>query len=114
MSRSVNTIASKKKRKKILKLAKGFFGSRSKIYTVAKNAVEKAFQYSYFGRKRKKRDFRKLWIQRINAASRKYKISYSIFIKKLKEKKINLNRKILSDIAMNNSSLFKEIIKKIQ
>lgn len=113
MPRSVNKVSSKKKRKKILKLSKGYYGARSKVYTVAKNAVEKALLYSYIGRKQKKRYFRSLWIQRINAASRKYKnISYSKFINIIKSKNININRKILSDIAIKNPEIFNKLIEK--
>lgn len=113
MPRSVNTVASKKRRKKILKSAKGYYGARSKVYTVAKNAVEKSLQYSYIGRKQKKRFFRSLWIQRINAIVRTYGINYSTFINKIKSKNIKLNRKILSDIGINNPELFKHILNKL-
>ncbi|WP_185869761.1 50S ribosomal protein L20 [Blattabacterium cuenoti] len=113
MPRSTNAVASKRRRKKILKSAKGFYGSRSKIYTVAKNAVEKSFLYSFLGRKKKKRDFRSLWIQRINAGVREYGKSYSEFIKKLYDNKIKINRKVISDIIMNDPSVFKKIIKYI-
>lgn len=114
MPRSVNTVASKKKRKKILKLAKGYYGARSKVYTVAKNAVEKALKYSYISRKQKKRFFRSLWIQRINAGVRSYGLSYSQFIKKIYDKNINLNRKVLADLCMNHPDIFKNIIHKIK
>ncbi|WP_185869192.1 50S ribosomal protein L20 [Blattabacterium cuenoti] len=110
MPRSTNSVSSRRRRKKILKSAKGFYGSRSKVYTVAKNAVEKSFIYAFSGRKKKKRDFRSLWIQRINAGVRQYGISYSIFMKKLYDKKIKINRKILSDFSMNEPNTFKKIV----
>lgn len=113
MPRSVNTVAAKKRRKKILKSAKGYYGARSKVYTVAKNAVEKALQYAYIGRKQKKRFFRSLWIQRINAAVRMYGINYSTFINKIKYKNIQLNRKMLADLALNNPEGFKSILNQI-
>lgn len=113
MPRSVNAVASKRRRKKILKYAKGYYGARSKVYTVAKNAVEKSFQYSYIGRKQKKRFFRSLWIQRINAAVRIHGINYSTFINKMKSKNIKLNRKIIADLALNNIELFNNILSKI-
>lgn len=114
MPRSINTIASKYRRKKILKAAKGYSGARSKLFSVAKNAVEKSLQYAYVGRKRKKRDFRSLWIQRLNAGVREYYLSYSKFIGKLYEKKIKLNRKVLSDLALHHPEAFKVIIDKIK
>lgn len=113
MPRSVNTVASKKRRKKILKSAKGYYGARSKVYTVAKNAVEKACQYAYIGRKQKKRFFRSLWIQRINAAVRIYGMNYSTVINKIKNKNIKLNRKMLADLAVNNPEGFKYILNMI-
>ncbi|WP_185872886.1 50S ribosomal protein L20 [Blattabacterium cuenoti] len=113
MPRSTNAVSSKKRRKKILKLAKGFYGSRNRVYTVAKNAVEKSLVYAFHGRKRKKRFFRSIWIQRINAGIRLYGLSYSKFIKKLAEKNIKVNRKFLSDLAMNDQNSFKEIVDKI-
>ncbi|WP_185853486.1 50S ribosomal protein L20 [Blattabacterium cuenoti] len=110
MPRSTNAVSSRRRRKKILKLAKGFYGSRSKVYTVAKNAVEKSFVYAFSGRKKKKRNFRSLWIQRINAGVRQYGKSYSEFMKKLSDKKIKINRKILSDFSMNEPNSFKKIV----
>jgi len=110
MPRSVNSVASRKRRKKILKKARGYFGARSKVYTVAKNAVEKGMQYAYRDRKQKKRNFRKLWITRINAASRQHGLSYSKFMHKLKQKGIELNRKVLADMAMNEPDAFKAIV----
>ncbi|WP_185876982.1 50S ribosomal protein L20 [Blattabacterium cuenoti] len=113
MPRSTNSVSSRRRRKKILKSAKGFYGARSKVYTVAKNAVEKSFVYAYSGRKKKKRDFRSLWIQRINAGARKFGKSYSRFMKELSNKKISINRKILSDLSMNEPETFKKIINHI-
>ena len=110
MPRSVNAVASRRRRKKILKLARGYYGSRSKVYTVAKNTVEKGLQYAYRDRKTKKREFRALWIQRINAGARQYGISYSQLIGKLASKEIGLNRKVLADLAMNNTEAFKAVI----
>lgn len=110
MPRSTNAVSSRRKRKKILKLAKGFYGARSRVYTVAKNAVEKSFVYAFSGRKRKKRDFRSLWIQRINAGVRQHGKSYSEFMNKLYEKKIQINRKILAYISMNDPNVFKKMV----
>ena len=110
MPRSANSVASRKRRKKILKKAKGYFGRRKNVYTVAKNAVEKGLTYAYRDRKTKKRVFRSLWITRINSASRLYGMSYSQFMGKIKSKKIDLNRKVLADLAMNNPEAFKSII----
>ncbi len=114
MPRSVNTVASRQKRKKILKKAKGYFGRRKNVYTVAKNAVEKALTYAYRDRKVKKRIFRSLWIARINAASREHGMSYSLLINKLKSKNITINRKVLADLAMNDPKKFEDILKKVQ
>ena len=114
MPRSVNTVASRQKRKKILKKAKGYFGRRKNVYTVAKNAVEKALTYAYRDRKVKKRNFRSLWITRINAASREHGMSYSQLINKLKSKNITINRKVLADLAMNDPKKFEDILKKVQ
>lgn len=114
MPRSVNSVASRKRRKKILKQAKGYFGARSKVYTVAKNALEKGLQYAYRDRKAKKRTFRRLWIARINAAARQEGLSYSVFIHKLKQNDIELNRKVLADLAMNNPEGFKAIADKVK
>ena len=110
MPRSVNVVAARRRRKKILNMAKGYWGSRSKVFTIAKNTVEKGLQYAYRDRKVKKREFRGLWIQRINAGSREYGISYSQFIGKLAAKNIGLNRKVLADLAMNNKEAFKAVI----
>jgi large subunit ribosomal protein L20 len=113
MPRSVNAVASRRRRKKILKAAKGYFGARSKVYTVAKNAVDKAMQYAYRDRRNKKRAFRRLWIARINAGARQHGMSYSRFMFALKENNIDLNRKVLADLAMNHPDSFKEIIAKV-
>ena len=113
MPRSRNNVAAKNRKKKIFKLAKGYFGRRKNVWTVTKNAVEKALQYSYIHRKTKKREIRSLWIQRINAGVREGGISYSNFIDKLKKSNITLNRKVLADIAMNDPESFKQIIKTI-
>ncbi len=114
MPRSVNHVASRKRRKKVLKQTKGYFLSRKNVWTVAKNAHEKAMQYAYVGRKVKKRDYRKLWIQRINAAARMHGMSYSVFIGKLKKAGVELNRKVLADLAMNHPEAFKAIVDKVK
>lgn len=113
MPRSVNSVASRARRKKIIKQAKGFFGRRKNVYTVAKNAVEKAMTYAYRDRKINKRNFRGLWIQRINAGVRQYGMSYSQFMGKLKANNIDLNRKVLADLAMNHPEAFKAIVDKV-
>ena len=110
MPRSVNSVSAKARRKKILKLAKGYFGRRKNVHTVAKNAVEKGLQYAYRDRRQKKRNFRALWIQRINAAARLHGMSYSEFMGKVNTKGIELNRKTLADLAMNNPEAFKAIV----
>ena len=114
MPRSVNSVASRKRRKKILKAAKGYFGRRKNVYTVAKNAVEKAMSYAYRDRKNNKRNFRSLWIVRINAGARLHGMSYSQFMGKIKANNIELNRKVLADLAMNNPKAFKAIVEKIK
>ena len=114
MPRSLNSVASRNRRKKILKLAKGYFGRRKNVWTIAKNAVEKAMLYSYRDRKVKKRTFRSLWISRINAGSRTHGISYSILMNKLNNKGILLNRKILADLAMNEPKAFKELVEQVR
>lgn len=114
MPRSVNHAASKARRKKILKLAKGYFGRRKNVWTVAKNAVEKGLGYAYIGRKQKKRNFRRLWIVRINAGVRPFGLSYSVFINKLSNSGIELNRKVLADLAMNHPDAFKAIVEKVK
>ncbi len=110
MPRSVNKVAARRKRKKLLKLTKGYFGARKNVYTVAKNTYEKGLTYAYRDRRTKKREFRKLWIQRINAAVRQYDMSYSQFIGKLNAKDIQINRKVLADLAMNHPDAFKAIV----
>ncbi len=114
MPRSVNAVASRAKRKKMMKLAKGFFGRRKNVWTVAKNTLEKGWLYAYRDRKVKKRDFRKLWIQRINAGVREYGLSYSKFMGELKKANIDINRKVLADLAMNNPEAFKAIVEKVK
>ena len=114
MPRSVNSVASRARRKKVLKQAKGFFGRRKNVWTVAKNAVEKALLYAYRDRKTKKRNFRSLWIMRINAGAHQYDMSYSQLMHKLKSNNIELNRKVLADLAMNNPNAFEAIIKSLK
>ena len=114
MPRSVNSVASRARRKKIMKQAKGYFGRRKNVWTVAKNAVEKAMLYSYRDRKAKKRNFRSLWIMRINAAARQQGMSYSQFMGKVKANEIGLNRKVLADLAMNHPEAFKAIVDKVK
>lgn len=97
-----------------MELAKGYFGRRKNVWTVAKNAVEKGLVYAYRDRKQKKRNFRRLWIQRINAASRLFDLSYSQFIDKLNKASIQLNRKVLADLAMNHPEAFKAIVEKVK
>tara|TARA_B100000925_G_scaffold217041_1_gene166040 strand:+ start:261 stop:608 length:348 start_codon:yes stop_codon:yes gene_type:complete len=112
MPRSVNAVAAKARRKKVIKAAKGYFGRRKNVHTVAKNAVEKAMQYAYIGRKQKKRNFRSLWIQRINAGVREHGMSYSTFMGAISKKGIALNRKVLADLAMNHPEAFKAVVDK--
>jgi large subunit ribosomal protein L20 len=114
MPRSVNSVASKARRKKILKQAKGFYGKRKNVYTVAKNVVEKGMTYMFVGRKLKKREYRTLWIARINAAVREEGLTYSEFINKLSKKGISLDRKVLADLAMNNPETFKNLIAQVK
>ena len=114
MPRSVNSVAKRARRKKIMKLAKGYFGRRKNVWTVAKNAVEKAMCYAYRDRKQKKRNFRALWIMRINAGARAHGLSYSQFMGKIKANNIELNRKVLADLAMNHSEAFTAIVNKIK
>ncbi|MCL4143735.1 UNVERIFIED_CONTAM: hypothetical protein GTU68_061232 [Idotea baltica] len=114
MPRSVNSVASRNRRKKILKAAKGYFGRRKNVYTVAKNAVEKGMLYAYRDRKNNKRNFRSLWIVRINAAARLHGMSYSQFMGKVKANNIELNRKVLADLAVNNPDAFKAVVEKIK
>lgn len=114
MPRSVNSVAAKARRKKVIKEAKGYFGRRKNVHTVAKNAVEKALVYAYSGRKQKKRLFRSIWIQRINAGVREHGMSYSEFMGKLAVKNIGLNRKTLADLAMNNPEAFKKVVEAVK
>ena len=114
MPRSVNSAASKARRKKILKQAKGFYGKRKNVFTVAKNVVEKGMSYMYVGRKLKKREYRSLWIARINAAVRAEGLTYSEFINRLQKKGIELDRKVLADLAMNNPETFKGLVASVK
>ena len=114
MPRSVNAVASRARRKKVLKLAKGNFGSKGNVWTVAKNTVEKGLQFAYAHRQLKKRTFRSLWITRINAAVRAQGMTYSQFIGKLNAKGIALNRKVLADLAMNEPKAFEAIVKAVK
>ena len=109
MPRSVNAVASRARRKRILKQAKGFYGKRKNVYTVAKNIVEKGMTYSYVGRKNKKREYRRLWIARINAAVREEGMTYSQFINALNTKGIELDRKVLADLAVHQPESFAEV-----
>lgn len=114
MPRSVNHVASRAKRKRILKLTRGYYGARRNVWTVAKNTWEKGLTYAYRDRKNKKRNFRALWIQRINAAARMEGMSYSRLMGALHSKGIEINRKVLADLAMNNPAAFKAIVEKIK
>ena len=114
MPRSVNVVAAKARRKKILKHAKGYWGRRKNVWTVAKNAVEKGWNYAYRDRRTKKRNFRKLWIQRINAGAREHGMSYSQFMGGMNKAGIELNRKVLADLAMNHPDAFKAVIDKLK
>jgi large subunit ribosomal protein L20 len=114
MPRSKNAVASRARKKKILKQAKGYYGKRKNVFTVAKNVVEKGMTYSYVGRKLKKREYRRLWIARINAAVREEGLTYSEFINKLKVKNIDLDRKVLADLAMNEPASFKKLVASVK
>jgi large subunit ribosomal protein L20 len=114
MPRSVNAVASRARRKKILKQAKGYYGKRKNVYTVAKNVLEKGLGYKYVGRKLKKREYRTLWIARINAAVREEGLSYSVFMNKLNQKGIELNRKVLADLAMNEPESFRKLVAEVK
>jgi large subunit ribosomal protein L20 len=114
MPRSVPAVASRNRRKKLLKKTKGYFGARGNVHTVAKNTYEKGLQYAFRDRKAKKREFRALWIQRINAATREFGMSYSQFIGKLSKAEININRKVLADLAMNDPKAFKAVVDKVK
>jgi len=114
MPRSVNHVASRAKRKRILKLTRGYFGARKNVWTVAKNTWEKGLTYAYRDRKNKKRNFRALWIQRINAAARQEGMSYSVLMGNLAKAGIEINRKVLADLALNNPEAFKAIVAKVK
>jgi large subunit ribosomal protein L20 len=114
MPRSKNAVASRARRKKILDQAKGYYGKRKNVYTVAKNIVEKGMTYSYVGRKLKKREYRTLWIARINAAVREEGLTYSVFMNKLAKAGIGLDRKVLADLAMNEPSSFKQLVDSVK
>ena len=114
MPKSKNAVASRARRKKVLKMAKGYYGARKNVWTVAKNAVEKGLQYAYVGRKLRKRQFRSLWIQRINAGARQHGMSYSVFMGKLSKAGVELNRKALADLAMNHPEAFKAVVDKVK
>ncbi len=114
MPRSVNSVASRARRKRVMELAKGYFGRRKNVWTVAKNAVEKGLVYAYRDRKAKKRDFRTLWIARINAGARLHGMSYSELMGKIKKAGIDLNRKVLADLAMNHPSAFEAVANKVK
>lgn len=114
MPRSVNNVASRAKRKRILKLAKGFFGRKKNVWTVAKNAIEKGLVYAYRDRKQKKREFRGIWIARINAGARQHGLSYSELMGKLHKANIGLNRKVLADLAMNHPAAFESLVNKVK
>jgi large subunit ribosomal protein L20 len=114
MPRSVNAVASRARRKRILDQAKGYYGKRKNVYTVAKNLVEKGMTYSYVGRKLKKREYRNLWIARINAAVREEGLSYSVFMNLLTKKGITLDRKVLAELAMNEPASFKALVAQVK
>ena len=113
MPRTVSSVASRARRKRILKEARGYFGRRKNVVSVARNAVEKGWEYAYEGRKQRKRQFRRLWIQRINAAARLHSLSYSEFMHRIKAANIGLNRKSLANLAMGKPEVFQEIAKKV-
>ena len=114
MPRAKNRVASRARRKKIMKLAKGYYGRRKNVWTVAKNAVEKAMSYSYRDRRNKKRTFRRLWITRINAGARIHGMSYSTFMGAVKKNNIELNRKVLADLAMNHPEAFTAVVNQVK
>lgn len=114
MPRAKNAVAARKRKRKIFKLAKGFFGRRKNVWTVTKNAVEKAQKYAYTGRKQKKRNFRALWIQRINAGARQNGMSYSQLMGALHKNNVELNRKVLADLALNHPEVFKSLVEKVK
>jgi len=114
MPRATNSVASRQRRKKIMKRTKGYFGRRKNVWTVSKNAYEKGLEYAYRDRRKKKADFRALWIQRINAAVREHGMSYSEFMGKLSKSDIEINRKVLADLAMNDPKAFEAIVNKVK
>jgi large subunit ribosomal protein L20 len=114
MPRSKNAVASRARRRKVLKMAKGYFGRRKNVWTVAKNSVEKALCYAYIGRKLRKRDFRSLWIARINAGARQHGMSYSAFMGQIHAHGVELNRKVLADLAMNHPEGFKAVAERVK
>jgi len=114
MPRSVNSVASRARRKKLLKLTRGNFLARKNVWTVAKNTWEKGQLYAYRDRRNKKRSFRALWIQRINAGARQFEMSYSEFMGKINKKGIALNRKVLADLAMNHPAAFEAVVKAVK
>ncbi|NBX39010.1 MAG: 50S ribosomal protein L20 [Flavobacteriia bacterium] len=113
MPRSVNHVASRARRKNFMKLAKGYYGRRKNVWTVAKNAIEKGLQYAYSGRKQKKRNYRSLWIVRINAGARQYGMSYSKFMGMVNKSELTLNRKVLADLALNHPEAFKAVVESV-
>ncbi|MEO0896976.1 MAG: 50S ribosomal protein L20 [Bacteroidota bacterium] len=110
MPRSVNSVASRARRKRMMKFAKGYFGRKKNVWTVAKNQIEKSWLYAYRDRKQRKRQFRRLWIQRINAGARQHGMSYSVFMGKIHANDVELNRKVLADLAMNHPEAFKAVV----
>lgn len=114
MPRSVNSVASRRRRKKLLKLAKGYWGKRKNVLTIAKHTIDKGLGYAYRDRKTKKRNFRSLWIMRINAGARLHGMSYSTFIGKVNNNNLGLNRKVLADLAMNHPETFKAVVEKVK
>ena len=114
MPRSVNSVASRSRRKRFMKLAKGYWGRKKNVWTVAKNAIEKGLVHAFAGRKQKKRSFRGMWIQRINAGARTHGMSYSVFIGKVNKKGIKLNRKVLADLALNHPQAFKAVVDSVK
>ena len=114
MPRSVNVVAARRRRKKLMKETRGYFGRRKNVWTVAKNSYEKGLSYAYRDRRTKKRNFRALWIQRINAGCREHGVSYSVFIGNIHKKGIELNRKVLADLAMNHPKAFAAVVKKVK
>lgn len=113
MPRAKNSVASRRRRKKVLNMAKGYWGSRSRLYTIAKNAVEKALQYQYRDRRQRKRQFRKLWIARINAAARLNGTTYSRLVGALRRSEVTLNRKVLADLAVRDPKAFAQVVKQV-